>query len=63
MRLPDGDLRLITNWPASVRGKKATPSSGNNNRLATNSPVMATTTRPGRFSDERTVARTSRADG
>ena len=24
-RVPDGALRLITNWPASVRGKNATP--------------------------------------
>ena len=28
IRVPDGDFMLITNWPASVRGKNATPSSG-----------------------------------
>ena len=28
-REPVGALTLITNWPGSVRGKKATPSSGN----------------------------------
>ena len=28
MRVPDGDFMFMTNWPASVRGKKATPSNG-----------------------------------
>ena len=28
IRLPDGALTFITNWPASVRGKNATPRNG-----------------------------------
>ena len=35
-RVPVGALTLITNWPGSVRGKKATPRNGNSARLTTN---------------------------
>ena len=28
MRVPVGAFTLMVNWPASVRGKKATPSNG-----------------------------------
>src|ERR1051326_6368582 len=44
-RVPVGALRLITNWPASVRGKKESPSSGNNARQSTRiEPVPASVT-------------------
>jgi hypothetical protein len=47
MRAPVGTLRLIVNWPASVRGKNATPSNGYNPRLATNSPISPATVNQG----------------
>ena len=34
MRVPEGSLTFIMNWPGSVRGKKEKSSSGNRNRLS-----------------------------
>ena len=46
-RVPEGALRLMTNWPASVRGKNDTPSSGHIARLRTNTTPKPASTRPG----------------
>ena len=43
MRVPLGALTLMTNWPGSVRGKKATPRKGDSARLSTNTPMMMPT--------------------
>src|SRR5262249_32880661 len=53
MRVPDGDFMLMTNWPASVRGKKATPRSGYNVRLATTTAMMTPTAGAGARSNLR----------
>ena len=37
MRVPVGTLRFMVNWPASVRGKKASPRNGEIARLTRNS--------------------------
>ncbi len=47
-RVPDGALTRITNWPESVMGKNAIPSSGAIARLAANITVNAPRVTTGR---------------
>ena len=56
MRLPVGALTLMTNMPASVRGKKDKPISGYRARLATKDAPQATTVSHGRRSARATIA-------
>ena len=48
IRVPVGALMLITNWPASERGKKERPSLGNSSRLAANAAPHNTRVTAGR---------------
>ena len=47
-RVPVGALRLITNWPGSVRGKKPSPMNGNSAKLNRQIPRIPTTVPKGR---------------
>jgi hypothetical protein len=47
IRVPVGAFTLITNWPASVRGKNETPIKGTNRKLRANAPIIAATVNRG----------------